>query len=84
MLYIWVKASSYLFVFFFWPPLQHMAVPWSGIRSEPELQPAPQLQQGWILNPLLQTWEQTRASTETNQINNPLCHRGNSTFSFIF
>ena len=37
---------------FFGPPPWHMGVPGPGIESELELQPAPQLQQHWILNPL--------------------------------
>ena len=37
-------------LFFFWPHPHHMEVPEPGIKSEPQLQPMPQLQQCWILN----------------------------------
>ena len=41
---------SFFFFPFFWPHLQHMEIPGPGIKSEPQLQPMPQLQQCPILN----------------------------------
>ena len=40
-----------IFFFLFWPHWQHMEVPGPGIESEPQLQPAPQLQQCQVPNP---------------------------------
>ena len=46
-----ISLSFFFFVFlFFSPHPQNMEVPWPGVESE--LQPTPQLQQCWILNPL--------------------------------
>ena len=49
-----------------------------GIKSEPELQHMPLLQQRWILNPPCQAGDPTGAATETSWIINPLHHSGNS------
>ena len=46
------------FFFFFRCPMAY-GVPRQGIRFEPQLQPKPQLQQHWILNPLC--WARDRA-----------------------
>ena len=47
---------SFFFLFFFATP-QHMEVPRTGIKSELQLRPMPQLRQCWILNPLCHKWE---------------------------
>ena len=45
-----IGAGFWLFLFL--PCPRHMEVPGRGIRSKLQLQPMPQLQQCWILNPL--------------------------------
>ena len=58
---------------FFWLHPWHMEVPGPGIKSKPQLQPMPQLQQFHILKPLCQARDQTHTSavswapTETMQ-----------------
>lgn len=42
-----------------------MEVHGPGIKSKPEQQSMPELQQCWILNPLHQAMDQTGTSTET-------------------
>ena len=50
-----IYSSLVNFLFWFWGlHTQHMEVPRPGKESEPQLQPVPQWQQYWILNPLLQ------------------------------
>ena len=60
---LFLGLSFYLFI---WPHPQHMEVPWPGMKSEPQLQPTPQLWQSWILNPQ-HSWarDQTCASAMT-------------------
>ena len=53
---------SFLKTYLFWPYTQHMEVPGPGIKSEPQLQPVPQLWQCWILNPLSRAEDWTCAS----------------------
>ena len=48
------KINPFFFLFLFWLHLKHMEVPWSGIECELQRRPTSQLQQLWILNPLLQ------------------------------
>ena len=45
-----------------------MGVPRPGIKSEPQLQPTPQLWQGQILNPLFQAEDQTHTSAAIQAI----------------
>ena len=47
-----ILRSMYLFIFFF-GHLAAYGVPWPGIRAEPQLWCGRQLQQCWILNPVL-------------------------------
>ena len=51
---VYFQCMIFFFFSLFPPPLGHMEVPGPGIRFELELQPMRQLQQGWILNPLVQ------------------------------
>ena len=67
------------FAFLFQPHPSLMEIPGPWIKSDPILQ----LQQLQILNPLRQAEDQTGISTETSRIINPLCHRGNSNYSFF-
>ena len=73
-----ISFLLFIYFFLFWPSLQHMDSPRPSMEFEPELQPTPQLQQCWLLNPLCRAMGPTRTSTETSQIINPLCHSRNS------
>ena len=54
-----------IMVFFFWPHPQHMEVPESVIKSEPQPSPTLQLWECGILNPLCQAGALTSASAAT-------------------
>ena len=68
------------FIFFLFRP-RHMEVPGPGIKSEPQLQPMPQLQQHWILNPPHGAGDLNPLfctnPNHCSQILNPLCHNRN-------
>lgn len=51
--------------FFFGLSSSMWKFPRAGIKSKPELQPMPQLQQRWTLNPLRHAWNQTCAFAVT-------------------
>ena len=46
------SQSGHLFIYLLWLHLQHVEVPGPGIKSKPQLQPVPLLQQRWIFTPL--------------------------------
>ena len=56
----------------FWLKPWYMEVPGSGIQSEPQLQPTPQVQSHQILNSLSWAKDQTNTSTEISQMLNTL------------
>lgn len=56
---------SYYWIFFFGLSSSMWKFPRAGIKSKPELQPMPQLQQRWTLNPLRHAWNQTCAFAVT-------------------
>ena len=80
-----IKGNAFFFFFFFeWSHPQPMAIPWPGIESKPQLQPAPQLAAtavpgpeptapGQGLNPHL-----CSSLSRRSWIHNPLCHSRNS------
>ena len=57
------------FLFFLWPHPWHMEVPGTGMESEQQLRPTPQLWQHWILNPLCHSG---------NSLNNVIIERFNN------
>ena len=61
-----------------------MEVPGPGIESELKLQPTPQLQQCWILDPLSLAGDGTVASTETGRIINQLPSAGTPGNAFLY
>ena len=80
-IHIWFFGFLFfVIIVLFWPHLQHMKVPWLGIKSELHLWPKPQLRQCWILNPLCQARDWTCTTPPQRQcwILNPLRHSGNS------
>ena len=77
---IFCKTSLVFTSFLLFRPYPwHLEVPRPGIKSELQLWPALQLQQHWILNPLLWAGDPTRAATERSWLINPLRHSRNST-----
>ena len=47
---LWKNLYSVPLLIFFWPQPCHLYIPGQGIKPAPQLGPAPQLQQHWILN----------------------------------
>ena len=76
--------KNFFSLFLFQPHLQYTEVPQPGIESELELQPMPQINQCWFLNPLRWARDRSRAFTETSWIINPLCHSRNSWYQRTF
>ena len=68
---------------FFWPPCDMWKFPSQGLNLRCSLQPKPQLQQGWILNPLCRPGDRTATTTETSGIINPPHHSGTSQCSLF-
>ena len=58
----------YVFCFFLGLPLWHMKIPRLGVEVELCLQPTPQPQQRWILNPLSKARDQTHVLMDPSQI----------------
>lgn len=60
-----------------------MEAPGPGTESEPELQPAPQLRQCWLLNPLHHAGDWTCFPDAADTPSIPLCRSGNSYLIFV-
>ena len=78
----WKHASFFCFVLFCHPTAYR--VPRPGIRSEPQLQPMPQLRHHWILNPLCWTGGLNLCSRALEMPLIPLYHRGHAWKSAFF
>lgn len=82
MLFKYVNLLFYILLSFLATPAAHgrsQANDWIWAK----LRPTPLLQQRWILSPLCLVRSCTHAATDTSQIFNPLCHRGNSTLWYF-
>ena len=66
---LWFWRSE-VFPFLSWPHLWHMDISGPGIKSKPQLQPTPQLQQCWILNLLcwVADWNCVATATQATSV----------------
>ena len=77
------EKEFFFLIFLFQPSLQHMEVPRPGSEYKLQLQPTPQLQRCWILNPLGWVGIKPMLPQRQRQILNLRHHNGNSEREFF-